>query len=260
MSTVPVEVQSNPTALALPGMAQGILEVAESYTIDSAEMFSLAGQELRTIATKRKQIEEERLKITRPLDATKAAIMTFFKRPTELLEKAEAVLKQSMIAYESEQRRKADEERRAAEARARQEREAAAKAQREAEEVARKAEEAAAAESNKAEAERLSREAKDARAAAAEAQAQVELAEVAPPLPAVIAPKADGVSFRTTWKAEVTSLADLVAECANRPELLGLLTVDVPALNEFARRTKGALQVTGVRFYEDKTAAARRVA
>jgi len=47
------------TAAELGRQAADMLEVARAYTVDSAEMYALAGEELRTIATRRAQLEEK---------------------------------------------------------------------------------------------------------------------------------------------------------------------------------------------------------
>lgn len=266
--SIPAEVATNATALATRDQAQRILTVAESYTIDSREMFELAGAELRTISTRRKAIEEERLKITRPIDESKKRVMEFFRAPLEILDQAERLLKGELAKFETAERQRIAAERAEAERVARAERE-------EAERVAREARERAEAE--RREAARLAAEARSeaeqkaaqeaaARAEAAaeqaaEADAVAETAAVAPP-PAIVteAPKAAGVSFRTTYKARVVDRDVFLAHALQNAERRSLLSIDESALNALARAFKGALQIPGIEFYEERNTAAARVA
>jgi flagellar biosynthesis GTPase FlhF len=262
-ATIPAEVQSNQLALMAPKQAQSVLEIAQSFTIDSTEMFSAAGDELRQISTKRKAIEEARLTITRPMDAAKKAVMDFFAQPLELLGQAESLLRGEMLTYKQAEDAKAAAAKAEAEriqreerAKAEVERRTAEEAQRKATEEARTAQAAGdkAAQQRAAEAQRVAQEAQET------AQAQIELAEIAPPLPVAVAPKAAGISFRGTWKAEVTDIVQLVTAVASRPELTAIVQVDHAALNQLARATKGSMTIPGVRFYEEQNLAARRSA
>lgn len=315
---IPAEVQKSQAALATPAQAAALLEIAVDLTVDSPSMFQLAGGELRSITQKRKHIEEERLKITRPMDAAKKAVMAFFDKPLQLLTQAETTLRERMVAYERSEQERVARERRESEERARKEREEAERqereareraeserrereraereaqeradaerrdrerAEREAEEAARAAEaagDAARAAEAAAEAERVrlanedaarrereatearEREAREAEAAAQreidEARARADLAEVAPTAPVAAVPTASGIGFRSTWKPQLLSKDDLIVAAAARPELRVLLEVDMPALNQFARATKGAIAIPGVRFFEERNTAVR---
>jgi chromosome segregation ATPase len=188
---IPAEVQKSQAALATPAQAQAMLELAQDFTIDSPSMFQLAGGELQSITRKRKFVEEERLKITRPMDTAKKAVMAFFERPLSLLQQAENTLRERMVAYERAEQERVARERREAEERARKEREEAERAEREARERAeaerrereraeREAQERAQAEAR--ERERLAREAEEAArvaAAAGDAAAAAAAAEEA---------------------------------------------------------------------------------
>lgn len=244
--TIPLAVQSDPQALAAPDEAKRALQVALSYEIDSPEMLDAAATELAGIVARKKAITEKRMDITRPLDAAKRAVMDFFAAPLDLLEQAERALKGGMVTYERKERERIAAEQRAADQRAAEERAAAEQRARDAEAAARAAhadgDEDAAAE---------------AIARANEAREQAELAMVAPPLPAVAAPKAAGASFRGTWKGRVTDKAKLIAAAASRPELQGLLAIDTIALNGMARAVKDSATVPGVEFYEERGVATR---
>jgi len=66
-------------------------------------------------------------------------------------------------------------------------------------------------------------------------------------------PKADGISIRKTWKARViddSKVPSHVVGVCIRP-------VDMSALNNLARMTKGTAEIPGVEFYEDTNLAVR---
>jgi hypothetical protein len=233
--------------------ANSALLVAQAFTIDSPEVYEAAGAELRDIATRMKRLEDARLSITRPMDEAKKAVMALFAKPLETLQKADGVLRASMLTWKRAEDERIARERAEAERIAREEREAA---QRAAAEAAARAAELAAQANNSAEAEDAAREA----AAQAEAAAEeAALAEVAPP-PVVAEPtaKAAGVASRKVWKAEVVDFAALVKAAAQDPTLLAYLEVNTTALNGVAKAMKDAARIPGVRVYADETLAVRR--
>lgn len=243
---IPLAVKADPQALAAPDEAKHALQVALSYEIDSPEMLDAAAKELAGIVARKKAITEKRLSITRPLDEAKRNIMDFFAGPLDLLEQAERALKGGMLTYEQKERERIAREQREAEQRAAEERAEAERRAREAEAEAQSAYAAGDHETGFARAME-----------AEEAREQADLLMVAPPLPAVAAPKAAGASFRGTWKGRLTDKAKLIAAAAQRPELQGLLAIDTTALNAMARAVKDSTTVPGVEFYQDRSVAAR---
>lgn len=266
-TTVPVPAVATEAASAFSAQAASVLEVAEAYTVDSPEMYELAGEELRTIATRKAQLEERRLSITRPMDAAKRAVMDLFAQPLAVLEQAEGLLRKSMLTW----KRAEDERARQAQAEAeRKERERLAeldRQRREAEEEERKAREVAQAALAKGDDGAFTMAAQLAEQAAAkreEAEEAQQLAEVAPVhVPAVAAPKAQGIAGRKTWKAEVVNLAELVKGVAKALEagdetMLPYLQADEKALGQVARALKGATRIPGVRVYAEESLAVRK--
>lgn len=256
-----------PEAIKAGQMAEQTYTLALAVKVDCPEMFEIAGEELRSIVTKRKDIEAMRLSITRPMDEAKARVMDLFRAPTERLAEAEKLLRVEMTGYQRAEQEKADKLRREAEERDRAEREQHARQQREAEAAQQKArEEAEAARSSGDEAAAAAAEA--AAAAASEqaeaAREQIELSEIAPPAQiATIAPKASGISARKNWKAEVTDFKSLVLAAAKRAEagddfLLGFLLPNEKALNASAKSMQARLSVPGVRVYADDVLSVRR--
>lgn len=258
-----------PEAAQAMQVANDAFAMAEAYTIDSPEMFEAAGAELRDIATRRKEIEDKRMSLTRPLDEAKKRMIEFFRAPIERLAEAEARLRGGLLAYQNAERAKAEAVRREAEEAAHRERVEierkrrvaadAERAAREAADAARKAGDAVAA----AAAESA---AMDAAMAGEQAMEAAELAEIAPvALPAVAAPKAAGVSTRKTWKAEVTDLRALVLAAAKRAEagddfLLGFLLPNDKAVGMAAKAMQSKLVVPGVRVYAEESLSVRRAA
>jgi len=248
-------------------IAEQSYELALAVKVDSPEMYEVAGDELRSIVTRRKKIEELRLSLTRPIDEAKRRIMDLFRGPDGRLGQAESLLRDEMTRYQREEREKAEAARREAEARAAAERAEQARIQREAEAARRKAEAEAAA-ARKAGDEAAAKAA--AEAAAAQSQAaeaareRVELADIAPPTPiATIAPKAAGVATRKTWKHEVIDFKAMAIAAAKRAEagddfLLGFLLPNDKALGSAAKSMGAKLSIPGVRVYAEEGLAVRR--
>jgi hypothetical protein len=127
-----------------------------------------------------------------------------------------------------------------------------------------KAEADAAAAKARAEAEAVLRKQAEDRqleeAARLEAAGQKKAAEavlaaptiVPMPAPVAAAPVVEGVSFSTTWKAEVTDLRALVLAVAANYDAYGhLLIANDSTLNSFARSTKGNVNLPGVRIFAE---------
>ena len=82
-----------------------------------------------------------------------------------------------------------------------------------------------------------------------------------PVLPVVAAtpaaPKVSGLSFRETYKAEVTDMRALVQAVASGAQPITLLQANQTALDGMARALKEALAIPGVRLVKDRIAASR---
>lgn len=263
-------------------------EMALAMKIDDQQSLDIAGQELQRIVQRRKEIEELRLSLTRPLDDSKRRIMDLFRVPTDRLAEAEGLLRKGIVAFQAAEREKEYRLRREAEERARVEQErlqrerAAAEAEerRIREEAAQKERErlaeierarAAGNTAAAAEAERLAREeaaqaeaaASEARARADEAQADLEVAEVAPVMPLQVAAKAAGIGSRQNWKHEVTDLRALVSAAAaglarGDTNLLGYLQANDKAIGAVVKSLKANTQIPGVRVYAEDGLSVRR--
>jgi hypothetical protein len=244
--------------------ATATLTQAEAWVVDSAEMYALAAEELRDIATKERKLEEARLGITRPMDEAKRRIMDLFRAPAENLAKARKLVNDSMLEWKRAEDKRIAREQAAAEAAAAEERrlariaadEAQAKADAEAL-AAQEAAEAANAAGDHQAAEEAQQRAEEAAQAAAEAAEAVELAEVAPPQQLTrAAPTAAGVASRQNWKADIFDLGALVTAAAEGlargdRTLLGYLQADATAINQVVRALKANARIPGVRAYAE---------
>ena len=150
------------------------------------------------------------------------------KRMLAPFEAAESAVKSKVLAYDQE----AEKARRAEQARL----QALADAQAEAE---RKRAMAAAAKLK-------TPELREARLEAA-AEIAAPVVQVAPAVA-----KAAGESSRVTWKAECTDIMALIAAAASgNTAANGMLLFNQVEANAFARGTKGAVQIPGVRIYSE---------
>ena len=71
-------------------------------------------------------------------------------------------------------------------------------------------------------------------------------------------PKVQGVSYRDNWKAHPdVNLRALAAAVGAGQVPVTFLQPNLTAINQFAKATKGAQDVPGVRFFNDRQVAAR---
>lgn len=206
--TIPAEFAS--VAPTLEAVRTGYASIK---TITTAVQFTQAGELLKAVKGALKQIEEQRVAITKPINESLRAVNAQAKTAAEPFEIAEREIKARMVEYSNEQERIRREEQRKAEAaaaaeRARlaeQQRQAEAKARAEQERLRREAEEAAAA-GRAAEAAKLAARADrvEERAAAKVEELQLREAMVVAPVIEREPPKVAGVSTRMVWKHRIT--------------------------------------------------------
>ena len=223
---------NQPKGSALAKSAERVLAIARSIVVDSNEMAKIAAAELVTIKGRAKELDEERKRITKPMDDAKKAVMDIYKPAIERLGQAETALKDAISNYQKEQRRLADL--------------AAAEAARNAREEAQKL----AAKAEKLEAKGKTED--------AEAMRNVAAMTVAAPVTVAAPTKLAGVSSRKVWKASVTDRAAAIKAMADNPAYQHLLTIDESALNKLAAAMKNPnCPIAGVVFYEDSVISAR---
>lgn len=266
--TTALTTQQNASATA-KRLANDATELAACIVVDSPEMYQLAAGELQTIVGQKKQIEDLRLSITRPMDEAKKKVMELFRAPTEALERAENKIRQALLVFKRAEDQRITLERAEAERKSREERETAERERQAAEdeaEAARRDAEAAIAQGDPAAAAAAELRVSQATEVAVAAEVTLELAEIAPvTLVETSQATASGIRSRQNWKAEVTDLKALVIAAGKAAEngddtMLGYLMADTKALGGVARALKKQARVPGVRFYPEESLSVRAAA
>lgn len=276
-----------PTAKASATRLSILLAGAEAVVIEDDDTYQLVSQQGQDVAALKKALEEDRLQITRPMDEAKRQVMARYAPHLDKAERILTLLREKLGAYQQRRRREREEaERKARDEAAKRDREQREAEQRQRDEADRKAREIReAADRERAERERAIQDAAKAgdfgtvsELAAdldqAEQRVEAQVAEiqrepvqqefipreqpVAPYVPP--APKVKGVSTRTNWKAECTSLRDLVIAAGKAAErgddtLLAYLQANAVAMSGVARSTKGAVKIPGVRIWDEASMA-----
>ena len=85
---------------------------------------------------------------------------------------------------------------------------------------------------------------------------EARLAAAAEITPAVVTvasavPKVKGQSVRKIWRADVTNKSAAIEAVMDWPDWEAYVELDMAQLDRFAQRTKGAVKVPGVEFYEE---------
>lgn len=214
---------------------EGLAEQATALRVVDEPTFQRAGVMLRMIKDYLARVGEVLNPIIQAAHKAHQEALGQKKKLEGPALEAERVLKASMGAYQVEQ-----------------------------EHLARQAEALASAER-----QRLEEEAKLQAALEAEARGDGQGAErileaPTPPVPIIVPaavtpppPKAEGVSFRTNYRAEVVDLKALVQAVAQGQAALAYLEPNLPALNQAARALKEELRVPGVRVIAERVAAVR---
>ncbi len=199
--------------------------------IVTAEQCEAAGEDLKAIKLRQKQLEDARTSITKPLWEVQRAVNSLFKGPMDTLSEAEQIIKRGILEYQQAEERKRIELAAAAT------------------EALRKEREGLEAQATKAEASGKLEKAEALRECAAMVPEQIVVAPTAP--------KLTGVAARSTWRAEVIDKLSFVKHVAGHPEWLHLVEPNLVALNGLARSQRGALSLPGVKVTEERQLAAR---
>jgi hypothetical protein len=208
-----------------------VAERAASVTVATPEQYQGAGDFLKAIKAAQKRVGD----FFGPMKTrAHAAWKAITEQETETLlplKDAEAVLKQKMVRYATEQERI-----RAAEQ---------ARLQAEADEAARR------------ERERLEKEAAKLKTPEKREERLAAAAAIVAPVVNVASttPDIKGQGLRKTWKARVVDRKAAATAMLAWPDWTAYLTINEAELNRFAARTKGAVQVAGVEMYDETTLA-----
>ena len=253
----------------------GATTLAEAFEIDSPEMAQLAASYRTQWAAQIDIVKAARDEFNNPLkkfmkeydakwfapplaDYETGRALLGAKVQAWMIAERERVAREKAFAEECARKTRQEAEREAAAVRARADEAAAAERRRAAEAEQRRLEAVAAGDKKAAEkaaadvakaAERAA--AVQENAAAKAAQVMVEAAASAPQ-PVAEAAKIAGTAMRENWVAklkpgvtEEQALAQIVAAAAGNPQLLGLLKLDMSALNKLAKALKKAMDVPG---------------
>jgi len=215
----------NKEAEARANEAIQYVEEFGAIVIKTDEVYSASGEILKQIKQKKNILEEERKKMTVPLDDAKKAIMDFFRRPITMLENLEGNIKANMLAYynEKEKARRAEEQRQRDIA-AEEERKAKAKIDKEIAKAEAKGQDTTELEMKK------------------------ESVYIPPAEVAASTPKVAGVSARKVWTYKIVNRDLIPKEYMIPNEAL---------LRSTATSTKGTMEVPGVVFYQESSMSAR---
>lgn len=228
-------------AIELAGRAQQMLDSATDFVIDSPALFDLASDDLRRIKALQKDVEEQRTRITGPLNQAVKAVNDLFRAPRDYLDKAERSLKRSIATWLHEQERQAAEARAQAEAQARAERERLAREEAVARAAIRQAEEKAQAAARAGNMQAATQAMQDMQAAATQAEIAAMTAAVVTVPAAVEAPaRAAGISGRVNYAAEVQDMLALVQAVAAGQAPIECVVPDMKFLGAQARAFKRA--------------------
>lgn len=215
-------------------LAKRVAAGAADIVIDSPEMYGIAGTELVNVNKALAELEERRMRITRPMDEAKKEVMALFKPATDQLSGLKASISGAMLTWKRAEDARIAQERAEAERKHAEERE---RLEQEARDLAAKAE---AATGKKA--ATLHQKAQEAADAAA-------LAEVSAPLVAAPTAMASGTSTATRWVVGTIDLLTLVQAAAANPDAyLPYLVADAVKLGALATALKKDAKVPGVTF------------
>lgn len=206
------------------------LTAAQNFKITTAQQYEEAGGQLKGIMALKKKIADTfDPHIKRAFEAHRSLVAEKKTHETPL-QTAEALLKRAMLGYQLAEEQK----RREAEARAQEE------ARKEREKLEARAAKAAAA-------------GKEEKAAALATAASAVVAPIVMPT----TPKVSGISTRTTYRAEVSNLMELVKAVAAGTVPLMALQANQTFLNNQARAMKETLAYPGVRPVQETGLASR---
>lgn len=99
------EAEVTQQAQVLAKETEEMLTEYKDFKIVTGEQYVSSGDILKDVKSKYNAIEDERKKMTRPLDEAKKRIMDFFRAPLERLATVENGIKRALLSYQQEQER-----------------------------------------------------------------------------------------------------------------------------------------------------------
>lgn len=217
-----------------------VIADAECLILDSPTMFAECGELIITLTKLERSIEAERQDMVKPINESKDKVQAFFKRHSEPVQQALAILKRKYADYQAVQKRIADEEQRLANVAAEAERRRLhAEAEAENERLAALLESDA---SNDEIAEA------SATTSAKVEELQMQAAMVVAPVVSAMPAKVSGISSRENWKYEVTDLSLIPRE---------YLMIDDKKISGVVKAMKAETKILGIRPYAEAILATR---
>lgn len=229
--TTAVTIQQ-PETTAISTAVAPFLREAEAMTVVNRETHRAALEAHKQLTLARRNVLDLFEDPKRKAHEAHRAVCGAEKRLLDPIDAAIKVIDGKCTSYETEQKRIADDKRR------------------ELEEQQRKEEE----------------DRRIAEAAAAENAGDHEIAEtILDDAPLILPPvhvesqvaKVEGVSTRTTYRAEVVNLVELCRYIVAHPQFVNLVQANGPALNSLARAQRDALRIPGVRAVQETSRAVR---
>lgn len=214
--------------------ASGILLWADSLVVNTLEDYKGAIARLQDIKAVRSKWVAYWLPLKSKAHAAWKEVVAREADGLRICDDAERMAKVKAITWKQGQDRKAEEER--------------IRLQAKADEDARR------------EKERLEREAEKLKTPELKEARLEEAAGIQAPVITIASPVADveGASARKTWKAELVDMDALIAAASPGSVAASFLQFNEQAANNFARSTKGKVEVAGIRFFEEEGLSIRK--
>lgn len=229
--TIPTNIAvQSPNTQQLSAQADQFLQTARAIVVTDQASMEAAARYLTENKSEQRRLETERRGMVDPLNDVVKKINALYKPVTDMLQRAESIVKQAIGAYQQQEQRRIAAEHAAAEEAARKER-------------ARLAQQAA----------RLEEKGKTEQAQAKLEQAASTVAAVPQSEPAKVA----GMTTRKVWKAEVTDpvlVCKLIADGVLPPTLVDFRAAE---LNRVASTWQNTREFAGLRIYSDVQVASR---
>lgn len=102
----PVDPAKLPEVQAVLSDITSLESFAQSYQVTIPAQFEAGAEDLKRVKGAAARLEEERTKITSPLNASLKAVNSFFRKPAERLAEIERIIKQRLRSFDEEQERK----------------------------------------------------------------------------------------------------------------------------------------------------------
>lgn len=204
-----------------------VLDNAHQITITNQQGYDAGAEFVVEVKKRYKALDAKEKEMTGPLNKAKGVILDLFRKPKSMYKEAEMFVKDRLIVYEDEQER------------IRKEQEEQLRRQAEVEEARQK-------KVLEEDANKFAEEWEDEKAEELRKQAK-EIHIEAP----VLAPRTEipkGVSYRKNWKFRIVDINKLPRKYMIPNEKL---------LGDFARATKGTIQIEGIEFYYEKIVSSR---